>query len=143
MNHMTTLQLPSVAKKVYYPCKTCGADRYQVVVAHLGPTTAKLECEVCKSKNNFKLEEPKVRRTAVPKKTTSRSKVASHVTKWTQLRDANAAPPIAYNMKKEFEVGSALEHSKFGLGFVITTSLQAIQVIFEDEQRSLVHNRTS
>ena len=136
------LQLPSVAKKVYYPCTKCEAERYQVVVAHLGPTTAKLECEVCKTKNTFKMDDPtKARRTAVPKKTSARSKVASHVTKWTQLRDANAASPEPYNMKKSFEVGTALDHPKFGLGFVVDTSGQAIQVIFEDEQRSLVHNR--
>lgn len=134
-------QLPTVAKKVYYPCAKCEADRYQVVMAHTSAITAKLECEVCKAKNTFRLEEPKRTRSAVPKKPGTRSKVASHVAKWTQLRDANAEKPTAYNMKKQFEVGTTLEHPKFGLGFVVNVNLQAIQVIFEDEERSLVHNR--
>ncbi|HMN68988.1 MAG TPA: hypothetical protein PKC28_10660 [Bdellovibrionales bacterium] len=139
-------QLPNVAKKVYYPCNKCETDRYQVVTAHTGPTSARLECEVCKTKNTFKLEEPKrprVARATVPKKKPSgKSKAASHVAKWTSLRDANSAKPEGYNMKKEFEVGAALEHPKFGLGFVVNSNVQAIQVIFEDEERSLVHNRT-
>jgi hypothetical protein len=44
-------------------------------------------------------------------------------------------------MKKGFEVGAALDHPKFGLGFVVESNGQAIQVLFEDESRQLVHNR--
>ncbi len=140
---MNTMKLPEVAKKVYYPCKKCEVDRYQVVLTHTSATGARLECEVCKAKNVFKLEEPKKPRTStVPKKKPTRSKAASHVAKWTQLRDSNAEKPTAYNMKKEFEVGAALDHPKFGLGFVVDVGLQAIQVIFEDEPRQLVHKRT-
>jgi hypothetical protein len=135
-------QLPAVAKKVYFKCNKCETDRYQVVLAHNSSTSAKLECEVCKTKNTFKLEEPKTRaRTAVPKKTSSKSKASTHVAKWTSLRDSNNEKPMSYNMKKGFEVGAALEHPKFGLGFVVNVSDAAIQVIFEDEQRQLVHNR--
>ena len=134
-------QLPAVAKKVYFKCNKCETDRYQVVLAHNSLTSAKLECEVCKSKNTFKLEEPKRTRTAVPKKPSTRSKASTHVARWTALRDNNAEKPTGYNMKKGFEVGAALEHPKFGLGFVVNVTNQAIEVIFEDEQRQLVHNR--
>jgi hypothetical protein len=137
---MTTL--PAVAKKIYFACKKCGCERYQVVISHTGPTTARLECEVCKSKTAFKLEEPKRTRSVVPKKKPStKSRVASHVARFTELRDKNNDKPRPYNMKTEFEVGTVLEHPKFGLGFVILSSGAAIQVVFEDEERSLVHNR--
>lgn len=135
-------QLPAVAKKVYFRCSKCETDRYQVVLTHTSLTSAKLECEVCKSKNSFKLEEPKRTRSAVPKKPSTKGRAASHVAKWGQLRDNNAEKPTSYNMKKEFEVGAALDHPKFGLGFVVNVTEAAIQVIFEDEQRQLVHNRT-
>lgn len=136
------IQLPTVAKKVYYPCTKCESDRYQVVMAHTSAITAKLECEVCKCKNTFRLEEPKRTRSAVPKKKSTKSRAAAHGTKWTSLRDSNTEKPTAYNMKKSFEVGASLEHPKFGVGFVVNASGQAIQVIFEDEERSLVHNRS-
>lgn len=138
---MDMTSLPAVAKKIYYPCKKCGCERYQVVISHTGPTSARLECEVCKSKTAFKLEEPKRTRSAVPKKTSSKSRVASHVARFTELRDKNTDKPKPYNMKTVFEVGACLDHPKFGLGFVILCTGQAIQVVFEDEERSLVHNR--
>jgi hypothetical protein len=138
---MDMTQLPAVAKKIYFACKKCGCERYQVVTAHTGPTTARLECEVCKAKSAFKLEEPKRARTAVPKKTVSKSRANAHIARFTELRDKNGEKPRAYNMKTEFEVGTVLEHPKFGLGFVILATGQAIQVVFEDEERSLVHNR--
>jgi len=138
---MDLKELPAVAKKIYFNCKKCGCERYQVVISHTGPTSARLECEVCKSKTMFKLEEPKRTRTAVPKKPSSKSRASTHVARFTELRDKNSEKPKPYNMKTSFEVGTVLEHPKFGLGFVILSSGAAIQVVFEDEERSLVHNR--
>ena len=138
---MTNTQLPTVAKKVFYPCKKCETERYQVVIAHATPKSARLECEVCKTKNLMAIVEPKKGRAAVPKKKASASKAASELARWQQLRDSNHGKPTPYNMKSVFETGAALEHPKFGLGFVIHSSVQAIQVVFEDAERSLVHNR--
>lgn len=138
---MDMTQLPAVAKKIYYPCKKCECERYHVVTAHTGASTARLECEVCKAKSLFKLEEPKRTRSVVPKKSASKSKASAHVARFTELRDKNGDKPRPYNMKTEFEVGTVLDHPKFGLGFVILVTGQAIHVVFEDEERSLVHNR--
>lgn len=138
---MTNTQLPAVAKKVFYPCKKCETERYQVVIAHATPKSARLECEVCKTKNLMAIVEPKKGRSAVPKKKTSASKAKADVARWQQLRETSAGKPTPYNMKTVFETGAALEHPKFGLGFVIHSTVQAIQVVFEDAERSLVHNR--
>lgn len=135
-------QLPAVAKKVFYPCKKCETDRYQVVLAHTSVNTARLECEVCKSKNAFKIEEPKLSRaTKAPSKKASSTRAAAHTARWTDLRDKNADKATPYTMKLSFEVGAVVEHPKFGMGFVVQSTGQAIQVIFEDAERSLVHNR--
>lgn len=138
---MTTMQLPAVAKKVFYPCKKCETERYQVVIAHATPKSARLECEVCKTKNLMTIEEPKRSRSTVPKKKAAAGKAAKDLARWQQLRETNSESPKPYNMKSAFETGAALEHPKFGLGFVIQSSVQAIQVVFEDAERSLVHNR--
>lgn len=138
---MEMTQLPAVAKKIYYPCKKCECDRYHVVVAHTSLTAARIECEVCKSKSAFKLEEPKRTRSAIPKKP-KKVKAGAHTAKWTELREKNDSKPAPYTMKQNFEVGSVVEHPKFGVGFVTFASGQAIQVVFEDSERSLVHNRT-
>lgn len=137
-------ELPAVAKKVFHHCKKCETDRYQVVLAHTSATAARLECEVCKTKNTLKLESAKKAsssRSAVPKKSSATSRAAAHVARWTELRDKATGQPTPYTMKQAFAVGAALEHPKFGLGFVVQISGQSIQVIFEDAERSLVHNR--
>ena len=140
---MAQMQLPTVAKKVFYTCKKCETERYQVVIAHATAKAARLECEVCKTKNLMTIDEPKRARATVPKKKAAATKVAKDLARWQQLRDTNSEKPLGYNMKMVFETGSALEHPKFGLGFVIHVSVAAIQVVFEDQERSLVHNRQS
>ena len=45
--------LPAVATKFYNSCKKCKVDRYHNVLAHLTSSSAKLECEVCKTKSNL------------------------------------------------------------------------------------------
>lgn len=139
-------QLPAVAKKVYTNCKKCDCDRYHVVVAHTSANTARLECEVCKSKSSLKIEETRRLKTAAPKKkitTKSKSKAAANASlKWNDLRERASEKPTPYTMKSAFEVGASVEHPKFGLGFVILATGQAIQVVFEDGERALVHNRT-
>jgi hypothetical protein len=135
-------ELPAVAKKVFYPCKKCAVDRYQVVLAHTSSKLAKLECEVCKTKNSLKLDTPATAtRAAVPRKTGGVTRAAAHVARWSELRDKTAGSPSPYNMKGKFEVGNAIEHPKFGVGFVVVVSGQAMQVVFQDEERSLVHSR--
>ncbi len=132
-------QLPAVAKKVFYSCKKCETERYQVVIAHASPKSARLECEVCKTKNLMMVEDKKSR-AAIPKKKAA-AKAARESARWQQLRETHNEKPMSYNMKTAYETGSAVEHPKFGLGFVIHSSFQAIQVVFEDAERSLVHNR--
>ena len=134
-------QLPAVAKKVFYYCKKCETDRYQVVLAHTSLSAARLECEVCKAKNVFKMEEPRKAPKAGLTKRSVTTKANAQIARWTDLRDRSEGSPTPYSMKNAFEVGTKVEHPKFGLGFVVLASGQAIQVIFEDGERSLVHNR--
>lgn len=139
---MELTQLPAVAKKVYAMCKKCEVERYHVVTAHTSLTAARLECEVCKAKSVLKLDEPKSRRTAVPSKKSAKSKANAHVAKWNELKEKSDSKPTPYTMKNSFEVGTVVEHPKFGLGFVIMATGQAVQIVFEDSERSLVHNRS-
>ena len=134
-------QLPAVAKKVFYPCKKCETDRYQVVLAHTSLNAARLECEVCKAKNVFKIEEPRKTPKAGLSKRSVTNRANQQIARWNDLRERNDGAPTPYTMKSTFDVGTKVEHPKFGLGFVVLATGAAIQVIFEDGERSLVHNR--
>lgn len=131
--------LPPVARKIYYPCKKCEVERYQVVLAHSNSKTAKLECEVCHTKNTLKISSPNSKKTSTKKKTTSSR--GGHKLRWEELTQKADQDPTPYNMRKAFEVESLIEHPKFGLGVVTALTHSSIQVVFEDQERSLVHNR--
>lgn len=134
-------ELPAVAHKVYIDCKKCGVDRYHTVIHHLSSTSCKLECEVCKSKKVFKLQERKT----PPKKTSSRVKKVSVKTGGTEFEELktrfNGKEPLPYQMSTKFPAETPISHPKFGLGFITSSSPFSIEVVFEDGKRSLVHNR--
>jgi hypothetical protein len=132
--------LPPVARKVFYPCKKCATERYQVVLAHTNSKSAKLECEVCHTKNTLKLVSPTAA-SATGKKKTKTTTRNSHKGRWEQLTQNKDQAPTPYNMKQTFEVENLIQHPKFGLGVVTALTSSSIQVVFEDQERSLVHNR--
>lgn len=139
---MSETTLPPVARKVFYPCKKCECERYQVVVTHVSKTSAKLECEVCHTKNTMKLVDPnkpvkEPKAGAKPKKSTARS---SSMSRWTEYQNKNiTAKP--YSMKEKFQAEQALEHPRFGVGFVTQVQGQSMIVLFQDGERTLVHSR--
>jgi hypothetical protein len=55
-----------------------------------------------------------------------------------KLGSAKARP---YRMGESFPIDCAIEHPKFGVGFVFSSAGQKIEVAFEDTNRALVQNR--
>lgn len=49
--------------------------------------------------------------------------------------------PVSYSMSGSFEAEDMIEHEVFGLGFVISTSDDKMEVAFPDRPRILVFNR--
>lgn len=137
MSELNTL--PPVARKVFYPCKKCEVDRYQVVLTHTDAKTAKLECEVCHSKNTMKIGPVSAKSKAG--KAAAAGKPRGHKVRWEQLTQKPGISPVPYSMKTAFEVDSVIQHPKFGLGVVTALTNSSVQVVFEDQERSLVHNR--
>ena len=136
MSELNTL--PPVARKVYHPCNQCEVERYQVVLAHTNSKTARLECEVCHTKNTLKVGTPAKNS---KKKTASKSSRGGHKVRWEELTQNASQDPAPYNMREAFEVETLIDHPKFGLGVVTALTTNSIQVVFEDQERSLVHNR--
>lgn len=132
--------LPPVARKVYAECKKCGVERYHIVVAHTSSTAAKMQCEVCNAKSVYKLEGTG-RKKKEGSETTKTPRMSGSEKRWRELKEKTAGSSAAYNMRSAYLPETAIQHPKFGLGFVVGVTPQAIQVVFEDGERSLVHNR--
>lgn len=140
--------LPAVAKTVYIPCKKCEADRYHVVVAHKSATSAKVKCEICGSQKTYSLPKAQARKPgntnigARRKAAAAEARRTAHLDEYNRLLSENEKGEVkSYNMKSCFELNSKLQHPKFGLGVIRMALSDKIEVVFEDEVRSLVHNR--
>lgn len=139
---MNDLVLPPVAKNFLYFCKKCDAERYHKVLSHTSSIAAKIECEVCKSKKTYKITEPKKGRTTVRKKKKTSSSATSHKQIYHDLQQKIGAENLQpYNIRSQFGENSALDHPKFGVGYVTSSMSDKIEVCFEDSARLLVHNR--
>lgn len=147
---MADQELPAVAKSIFVACKKCGEDRYHTVIAHTTSTSAKLKCEVCGASKTMKVggaaAKPKTAKVpgaakAAREANVKAAKLTEHRAEYEKLIANSETSPVKYNMKGQFKTHDKVEHPKFGLG-VIRLSLQdKIEVVFEDEVRSLVHNR--
>jgi transcription elongation factor Elf1 len=146
---MSETQLPPVAKSFFTHCKKCDADRYHTVVAHTTATSAKLKCEICGAASTYKLpkagaaakaKRPLAGAAAKRKEAAASAKKNAHAEEFQSLMNS-AGDPQSYTMKAKFNANTKLKHPKFGMGFVRTAQPDKIEVVFEDEVRSLVHNR--
>lgn len=143
--------MPVVGKSFYTFCKKCDTDRYQKVLAMPTESSAKLECEVCHSKSTWKVPKAKApgAAKAAPRGAAAKAKAnaesaraAAHSAEYENLaKSLDEAPSTAYNMKTKFEKDTKLSHPKFGMGFIRAVQPEKIEVVFQDEVRSLVHNR--
>jgi len=134
-------ELPAVAQNVYIPCKKCGVDRYHKVIAHKTPTSAQVQCEVCGSKKTFKLAKPKAPKKAKTPRKDGKASSNSIPTFNTLKEQFGSNPTLDYKMGHFYKINTPVQHPKFGIGFVVLVTPQRIDVVFEDGQRSLVHNR--
>ncbi|MCB0370523.1 MAG: hypothetical protein KDD45_14140 [Bdellovibrionales bacterium] len=141
--------LPPVAKSFYTFCKKCDADRYHKVLAHTTATSAKIECEVCHSKKTYSLPKAQSRKTTssgaprTRRVVSENQKKAAHQSEYQELLESVANQEnVSYNVKTKFNASTKLEHPKFGLGFIRTVQPDKIEVVFSDEVKVLIHNRT-
>ncbi len=134
--------LPPVARNISLPCKKCAMDRFHVVTAHVDSRTAKVKCEVCGSRKTYKIPSEAAKMRALSSKSRKVTPTQSAGDLW---RDLNAKigsnSPLPYRLQHRFYVQTAIQHPKFGLGFITFASYNKIEVVFQDVARALVHNR--
>lgn len=139
-------QLPAVASNFYTFCKKCDEDRYHVVLAHKTALSASIQCEVCKGKKTYKITEEakKTRRTArtASKSGSTRGK-NSHAQQYADHKEKIGVDNAAgYKMTQKYDSDMAIDHPKFGIGFITAAAANKISVLFEDTERQLIHNRS-
>lgn len=143
-----TVEMPVVGKSFYTLCKKCETDRYHTVLALPTPESAKIKCEVCGSQRTWKKTAPK-KASAGPRGAAAKAKAnaeaarnAAHSAEFDSLsKSLESSPETSYNMKTKFDKDTKIKHPKFGVGYIRLVQPEKIEVVFQDEVRSLVHNR--
>ncbi len=142
---MNTTTLPAVAKSFFTLCKKCDAERYHRVLSHASSTSAKIECEICKSKKTYTL--PKPGGSSVKKKVSTGVRAVatrknSHSNEYNSLMtNRGGEKGIVFSIRTKFSLDQKIDHPKFGPGFVKGVLIDRIDVMFEDELKTLIHNK--
>ncbi len=118
---MTNKQL-SAGDHITSKCTKCKDTTNHTIVAMVGETVARVECNTCGGIHNY--------RNVVTKKTTTRSKTSSTrpaktsriEAEWENLlAEVNPADATPYNIQMSIKNGDLIQHPSFGLGRVINT----------------------
>ena len=138
---MTQVTLPPVAKSFFTFCKSCNADRYHKVLAHTSSKAAKIECEVCHSKKTYTL--PKKGGSKKAPSTTSGKARRTHADQYNQfVMNRGSEKGLPFSIRSKYELDQKIDHPKFGSGFVTNVLIDRVDVLFEDEVKTLMHNKT-
>lgn len=143
---MSEIALPPVAKSFFTFCKKCNADRYHKVHSHKTPSSAKIECEVCHSKKTYSLQKAGTARKAPVAKSVKgapKKRRSSHADEYNQLmmnRGSEAGLP--FSIRTKYAIDQKIDHPKFGPGFVKAVLIDRVDVMFQDELKTLMHNKT-
>ncbi len=131
-------------------CTKCQKDTDHVVTEADGLMVRSVRCHVCSIQEPF--HSCKVRKRAAvkaePKKTTKRTVTRKKkVDPAEQFRQAvfgrDRTEALTYSVKMNLATGDLIEHPRFGLGLVVElTAPQKVKVLFQDEERVLICNRS-
>lgn len=136
---------PSAGKEVLSYCNRCKLNlAHTIVVMRDDDTIGKVMCKTCSSVHAFKDSSSIKSRKVIPPKTKSRSK-KSHTPiaeVWKSAMDGVSSPAKPYSISASFKGGDLIEHPSFGQGVVDKCiGKNKIEVIFETEIKTLVHNK--
>lgn len=130
-------------------CTRCRILTNHRIVAMVDGMVKRVICLTCQSQHNYR-QPPGEKKEAGArvmrvsremKKTSAPSGGARVFAQWIKGREELTETPRPYKLQGVFEAGEALEHPKFGLGFVQRViPPNKIEVMFETEIKTLAMN---
>lgn len=125
-------------------CLKCKAVTNHTIIALVDGKVAKVLCNVCGGRHNYRPEKPE--QAAAPKTTRTygavakQAKVEAHFEELVAGRDPSQA--LAYDMTGIFKEGDLLDHPSLGLGVVIERVMpDKIEVLFRLGSKLLICGR--
>ena len=128
-------------------CLKCKDVTNHTVFAMVDDKVAKVECNVCGGRHNYRPEKPANEAASKRKATRAASiakvKLAEAEALFDKMLDGRGPyQAIPYGMNDIFKVGDLLNHQIFGLGIVTETVMpNKIEVIFRQQSKLLICGR--
>lgn len=127
-------------------CQKCKDITNHTIIAMVDGKVAKVQCNVCGGRHNYRPEKPE-KPVSTKKKTTRATstsaklaKAKAHFEELVAGREPSGA--LAYTMDGIFKKGDLVDHPTFGLGVVAETIMpNKIEVVFRQENKILICGR--
>ena len=123
-------------------CLKCKDVTNHTIIAMADGEVAKVECNVCKAKHKYRA--PKPEKVPGAKKKTTRAPSSAKANKAEALFESliegrDQAKAISYAMTASFKEGDLIDHTTFGLGVVMGTTLpNKMEVQFRPGSKILI-----
>ena len=105
-------------------------------------TLGKVTCKTCNATHMYKDPAQKTKKVRAKKAATGRTRAKSVPINelWTEAIGKASGKAKDYTIREIFEVNELLDHKKFGPGIVQAIIDGKIEVLFQHEIKTLVHN---
>lgn len=141
---MTTKKPHSAGDEIDSRCTKCKGTTNHMIIAMVGDEIAKVQCNSCGSRHNYRPPAPTKGNTVVIGRNqatsaakTPKQKKASRSREILPPLDPAAAIP--YTMNCELAVNDIVDHTTFGLGLVTATTLpNKIEILFNEGKKILI-----
>lgn len=127
-------------------CTRCRAVMNHTIVAMMEERVVRVQCNTCNGVHNYKEKKTAkvpAGKTAAAKKAPSAGRArkdpkAAERQEWENLRPAmQSEQALGYRMDGKYKVKDLLKHPVFGLGVVVGSAPNKIEVLFEDGKKLL------
>jgi len=126
-------------------CGACKMDINHVILAMDGTKIAKVECKTCHATHTYKgkkgIKAPKKVTRKAPSKRAEK-KAQDVLEAWNDAMGGSGFDKVPYSIRSTFEVGSKIDHKKYGPGVVQNLiHPDKVEVLFKDDVRVLLHSK--
>jgi hypothetical protein len=136
--------MPKVGGEVDALCTKCELVLAHTVIAMVGASPVKVECNTCHGVHRYKNPTVAPQRSGSPKPRAARTPRAAAVTVPFEelLASRNVATAAPYSPKRTYAVDDVIDHAMFGRGFISAVRDGGkIEVTFRSDVKILVHAR--
>ena len=124
-------------------CTKCKMELGHTIIAMVDNLPKKVKCNTCDGKHNYRTK-PSERSRTKPKITTRKrkSKEATYEEYISRLTGGDLSGAKKYNISGCFEKDEIIDHSKFGIGVVLSIiKINKMEILFKDGPRLLIQNQ--